>query len=110
MRCWRRHFLERAREAGLGAKVLDQGAVDELRRYRWPGNVRELENLMRRLAALTPQEVITADIVAAELADRPDEESDAPGGGAASLGQAVERHIRAMLAGSSDGIPYARRV
>ena len=103
-----RHFLERAREAGLGAKVLDQGAVDELRRYRWPGNVRELENLMRRLAALTPQEMITADIVAAELADRPDEESEAPGGGPASLGplvQAVERHIRQFLAASRDGMP-----
>ena len=31
-----------------------------LKRYRWPGNVRELENLIRRLAALYPQEVITA--------------------------------------------------
>ncbi len=100
-----RHFLDRAREAGLGAKVLDQGAVDELRRYGWPGNVRELENLMRRLAALTPQEVITADIVAAELEERPDEDSEVSAGGTASLGQAVERHIRNMLAGSADGIP-----
>ncbi len=100
-----RHFLDRAREAGLDAKSLDQGAIDELRRYRWPGNVRELENLMRRLAALTPQEVITADIVAAELSDRPEEASEDFGGGPANLGQAVERHIRNMLAGSSDGIP-----
>jgi DNA-binding NtrC family response regulator len=29
--------------------------MERLRRYRWPGNVRELENLMRRLAALTPR-------------------------------------------------------
>ncbi len=100
-----RHFLEKARQAGLGAKVLDQGAVSELRRYRWPGNVRELENLMRRLAALTPQEVITADTVAVELQDRPEEADEAPVSGASSLGQAVERHIRNMLAGSSDGIP-----
>jgi two-component system nitrogen regulation response regulator GlnG len=100
-----RHFLDRAREAGLGAKVLDQGAVDELRRYRWPGNVRELENLMRRLAALTPQEVITAEVIAAELAEPPMEEAEDTGTGPGDLGQAVERHIRAMLAGSSDGIP-----
>src|SRR5712675_1926767 len=40
-----RHFLERAREDGLPAKSLDQGAVDRLKQYAWPGNVRELENL-----------------------------------------------------------------
>ena len=56
-----RHFLERAREDGLPAKSLDQGAVDRLKQHGWPGNVRELENLMRRLAALCPDEVIGAD-------------------------------------------------
>jgi len=100
-----RHFLDRASEAGLGAKVLDQGAIDELRRYRWPGNVRELENLMRRLAALTPQEVITAEVIAAELVDLPEDDALDTTGAPRDLGQAVERHIRAMLAGSADGIP-----
>ena len=42
------HFLERAQDDGLPAKALDQGAVEQLKRYAWPGNVRELENLMRR--------------------------------------------------------------
>ena len=55
-----RHFLDRAREDGLPAKTLDQSALDRLKAHRWPGNVRELENLMRRLAALYPQETITA--------------------------------------------------
>ncbi len=64
-----RHFLERAREDGLPAKSLDQGAIDRLKQHGWPGNVRELENLMRRLAALCPDEVISADIIAAELTD-----------------------------------------
>jgi two-component system nitrogen regulation response regulator GlnG len=100
-----RHFLDRARAAGLGSKVLDQGAVDELRRYRWPGNVRELENLMRRLAALTPQETITADIVAAELSEPAEEMGEESASFPRDLGAAVERHIRAMLTGSSDGIP-----
>ena len=36
-------------------------------RYRWPGNIRELENLTRRLAALYPQEAITAELVDMEL-------------------------------------------
>ena len=51
------------------AKTLDQGAVDQLKRYAWPGNVRELENLMRRLAALCPHETIGAEQIAAELVD-----------------------------------------
>jgi two-component system nitrogen regulation response regulator GlnG len=101
-----RHFLEKAREGGLPAKALDQGAIDALRAYRWPGNVRELENLMRRLAALTPQEVITADIIAAEFAEPGEQvqESEFHGPGE-DLGAAVERHIRTLLSASRDGMP-----
>ena len=40
-----------------------------MKRYRWPGNVRELENLVRRLAALYPQETITEPLIEAELAE-----------------------------------------
>ena len=100
-----RHFLDRARESGLPAKTLDQGAIDALRRHRWPGNVRELENLMRRLAALTPQEMITGEVVAIELAEPAGEAVDLPSSGTRELGQAVERHIRHMLAGSGDPTP-----
>ena len=102
-----RHFLERAREDGLPAKSLDQGAVEALRRHRWPGNVRELENLMRRLAALCPDEVIGAATVRTELAEaEPVETGDAPLADAAiePLGRAVERHIRGFLAAHRDGI------
>src|SRR4051794_10613598 len=79
-----RHFLDRAREDGLPAKSLDQGAIDRLKQHGWPGNVRELENLMRRLAALCPDEVITADVIAAELTDpapMPGPANAAPGNG-----------------------------
>ena len=44
---------------GLPLKQIDGAALERLKRYRWPGNVRELENLIRRLAALYPQETIT---------------------------------------------------
>src|ERR1700677_1796673 len=64
-----RHFLERARADGLPGKTLDQPAVEALRGYRWPGNVRELENVMRRLAALCPDEMIGAATIRAELAE-----------------------------------------
>src|ERR687885_1647232 len=62
-----RHFFALAEREGLPAKQLDGDAMDRLKRYRWPGNVRELENLIRRLAALYPQDTITAPIVDAEL-------------------------------------------
>jgi two-component system, NtrC family, nitrogen regulation response regulator GlnG len=58
-----RHFLDRAAEAGLPRKQLDQGAMAVLEGYDWPGNVRELENLMRRIAALTRDEWIDADAI-----------------------------------------------
>ena len=101
-----RHFLDRARDSGLPFKTLDAGAVEALGRHRWPGNVRELENVMRRLAALTPQEVISADVIRAELAE-PAGEVAADGGGVMpdGLAASVERHLRQMLAGSADGIP-----
>jgi two-component system nitrogen regulation response regulator GlnG len=58
-----RSFLDRAASEGLPRKTLDAGAIDRLTQYGWPGNVRELENLMRRLAALSRDELITAAIV-----------------------------------------------
>ena len=67
-----RHFFALVEKEGLPRKQLDVDAMDAMKRYRWPGNVRELENLVRRLAALYPQETITAPIIEAELqpADR----------------------------------------
>jgi len=99
-----RHFLERARAAGLPGKQLDQGAMDRLKAHNWPGNARELENLMRRLAALYPQEIIGADAVAAELAEAalPSEEAArAP----ETLEQSVERHLQGFMAAHKDGMP-----
>jgi two-component system nitrogen regulation response regulator GlnG len=112
-----RHFLERARAAGLPAKQLDAEAVERLKRHSWPGNARELENLMRRLAALYPQEVIGAEVVAAELAEAEAGAAAAaaqngggagggPGpGGQTTLEQAVERHLAAFVAAHRDGMP-----
>ncbi len=51
-----RHFFTLVEREGLSRKQLDNDAMERLKRYRWPGNVRELENLVRRLAALYPQE------------------------------------------------------
>ncbi len=99
-----RHFLERARQEGAGAKQLDGPALDTLRQYRWPGNVRELENLMRRLAALRPEETITGAMVSAELAETAGPAPVEPGGPEPGLAEAVERHIRRLL-GNGETMP-----
>jgi two-component system nitrogen regulation response regulator GlnG len=107
-----RHFLDRARADGLPGKTLDSSAIDVLRAHRWPGNVRELENVMRRMAALCPDEVITAETVRPELHEAdgfthmPTEPTAANGhsaGGPEPLSRAVERHIRQFLAAHRDG-------
>jgi len=81
--------------------------MGRLRAYRWPGNVRELENLVRRLAALYSQEVISVDVVEAELGDT--QMSDDPLEMAATegLSGAVERHIKDYFAAHKGGLPAA---
>jgi two-component system nitrogen regulation response regulator GlnG len=104
-----RHFAAQATREGLPAKVLDDGAMERLRRYRWPGNVRELENLVRRLAALYSQEVIGVEVIETELAAAP---AAAPPGSAETiagegLGAAVERHINEYFVAHKGAMPAA---
>ena len=100
-----RHFFKMVEKEGLPAKQLENAAVERMKRYRWPGNVRELENLVRRLAALYPQEVISAALIDAELSqpasmpvteDIPDDEQ---------LSGAVERHLTAYFAEFGNALP-----
>jgi two-component system nitrogen regulation response regulator GlnG len=58
-----RHFLERAAQDGLPRKTLADDAAQLLMAYHWPGNVRELQNLMQRLAVLSRENVIAADVL-----------------------------------------------
>jgi two-component system, NtrC family, nitrogen regulation response regulator GlnG len=103
-----RHFFAQAEREGLPPKQIDHGALERMKRHRWPGNVRELENLARRLAALYPQETITAAVIEAELATPTftlglthtvvDEEG---------LSAAVERHLSTYFAEFDNGLPPA---
>ncbi|HTW50512.1 MAG TPA: nitrogen regulation protein NR(I) [Stellaceae bacterium] len=103
-----RHFAGQAAKEGLPAKVLDEAAMERLRRYRWPGNVRELENLVRRLAALYSQEVIGVDVIDSELAATPSELPAASGAAAdEGLGSAVERHINEYFVAHKGAMPAA---
>lgn len=100
-----RHFFALAEKEGLPAKQIDQAALERLKKYRWPGNVRELENLIRRLAALYPQDVITAPIIDAEVATP----EQAPVGETPreddTIMAAVERHLGAYFKTFGDDLP-----
>jgi two-component system nitrogen regulation response regulator GlnG len=100
-----RHFFAQAEREGLPRKQIEQAALDRLRRHRWPGNVRELENLVRRLAALYPQEVISEGIVEAELS----ESLPAPAIDGEvqdeSLGGSVERHLTTYFKAFGERLP-----
>ncbi len=101
-----RHFFALVEKEGLPAKQLETAAMERLRRYRWPGNVRELENLIRRLAALYPQDVITEAIIEAELDQEPMSVlATEQGEDEESLGRSVERYLADYFAGFDDELP-----
>jgi two-component system nitrogen regulation response regulator GlnG len=94
-----RHFLKAARREGLPERSFEQGALERLEAHSWPGNVRELENLVRRLVALNPGDVVTAATVEQELAVQVAARPSAPAGEEGlTLGQLVERHLAGLLA------------
>lgn len=99
-----RHFFALVEREGLPTKRIQPDALELLRRYRWPGNVRELENLIRRLAALYPQETITANIIEAEL-DQPEISFTVDDTGEESLRGAVERHLADYFRNFGDSLP-----
>ena len=100
-----RHFFAVVEKEGLPAKRIELAAVERLKRYRWPGNVRELENLVRRLAALYPQETIGESIIESEL-DQPRVASAAADEtGDDSLSGSIERHLNAYFQGYGDSPP-----
>jgi two-component system nitrogen regulation response regulator GlnG len=89
-----RYFLDRAAADGLPRKALDGSAIDRLMHYAWPGNVRELENLMRRLAVLSREDVITASVIEQQFQLSPTVEVAAvPLSPAGGLADAVEGHL-----------------
>jgi two-component system nitrogen regulation response regulator GlnG len=99
-----RTFQARGAEEGIPWKVIDASAIERLKAYSWPGNVRELENLVRRLGVLYSQEVITGEVIDAELAETAARTGTQSGDG---LSQSVERHLKAYFAAHGEGLPAA---
>ena len=90
------------------AKTIDSEAMRRLRAWSWPGNVRELENLIRRIAALYPQDTVGLDIVEAELAGIAEDaagEPPAPAEPPGSLGEAVDAHLRRHFPPGGGSLP-----
>lgn len=99
------HFFAQVQAEGLPHKTLDAGAMERLVQHTWPGNVRELENLVRRLAALYTEDVITADVVGGEISEGQGGTIPAQSGESESLGEAVERHIAQYYAAHKGTLP-----
>src|SRR3954462_8285359 len=113
-----RLFFSLAAAEGLPLKHIETAALDRMKRYRWPGNIRELENLVRRLTALYPQELISEQLVETELEQniaRPISPIEtlpsarARGGSASdpdeTLSTAVERHLNELFKSHANGLP-----
>jgi len=58
------HFLAHyCREESRDIKSMQDAAMDVLANYTWPGNVRELKNLIERVVIMTPELVISRDML-----------------------------------------------
>ncbi|WP_316013182.1 nitrogen regulation protein NR(I) [Roseobacter sp. HKCCA0434] len=100
-----RAFLARAESEGLPRKSISTTALDALKQESWTGNVRELENLMRRLAVLCPDDVISQADVLEELSARPAVATPRAGADGQRLGEAVESHLERYFALHGDELP-----
>jgi len=102
-----RHFLRQTAKAGLGQKSIETAAIERIKRYHWPGNVRELENLVRRLAALHPEDMLTAEIVESELAEAVPPPPVETGKTPRELSEMVERYLAGHFASYGRELPPA---
>ena len=103
-----RNFLRLAEKEGLPRKTLSAEGIARLKEYSWPGNVRELENLMRRLAALCPDEQIPAAVIDQELTAQAGSDvggSADPVGTGRTLGAAVELHLKRYFNMHGESLP-----
>ncbi|MGN6551277.1 MAG: nitrogen regulation protein NR(I) [Pararhizobium sp.] len=103
-----RHFVRQAESEGLDAKRFDGDALERMKAYAWPGNVRELENVVRRLLALYPQDVITREIIDNELkSEIGDSPTDKASGiaGERSIAYAVEDSMSRYFSSFGNDLP-----
>ncbi|MBY8975758.1 nitrogen regulation protein NR(I) [Rhodobacteraceae bacterium NNCM2] len=94
-----RAFLRESEKQGLPHKTLTVEAIERLKEHSWPGNVRELENLVKRIAALRPDDPVPRSVVEEELNSQTMGIDEGTGtlGGDRNLASAVEHHIQRIF-------------
>jgi two-component system nitrogen regulation response regulator GlnG len=100
-----RHFLAAAEREGLPRKELAPAAMDRLKTYRWPGNVRELENLIRRIAAIHPDDTVTGETIERELSAMDSRPDPTRSDDTSSLSGFLENHLARYFASFADDLP-----
>jgi two-component system response regulator HydG len=64
------HFLSLAnRELNRSVQEFDSHVINIFKSYAWPGNIRELKNVIRRAVLLSTGNIITSNVLPAELYD-----------------------------------------
>ena len=102
-----RAFLRNAASEGLPHKSISTEALELLRKLDWAGNVRELENLMRRLAVLCPDDLISATIMQQEIKARPSSVTSPSPEQNQKLSNAIEGHLKRYFDLHGENLPPA---
>ena len=100
-----RHFAALGQREGLATKSFDADALSLMREYDWPGNVRELENMVRRIAALYSEDVVTPEIIRMELNETPRNVPAASGPSSESLSDSLTFHLNNYFSGHGQALP-----
>jgi two-component system nitrogen regulation response regulator GlnG len=97
-----RHFLAKsARDLGVEAKHLTEGALQFLAARDWPGNVRQLENVCHWVTVMAPGQVVDVNDLPPEV--RAEAMGAKPVAGE-DWRRALEREVAARLARGESGI------
>ena len=76
-----------------------------MREHDWPGNVRELENMVRRIAALYSEDVVTPEIIRVELSETPGSAPVASGPSSESLSDSLTFHLNNYFSSHGQALP-----
>ena len=100
-----RHFVALGQREGLTPKSFDSEALSIMREHDWPGNVRELENMVRRIAALYSEDVVTPEIIRMELNETSRAVSATSNPSAESLGDSLMFHLNNYFSSHGQALP-----